>query len=117
MSKNVGDIKRQELVLVKWNDSQSSSGGWKNAEDIKSWADIGDPCETVGWVVHVDPKKLSIVVASSYDDDTDSVVHLMLIRMENITEIRRLDIGPNITRRLLARYGVEFSPGPGRRSG
>lgn len=111
MTKKLPDLKKEELVLIRWNDSSSSSGGWKSSLDVETWAKQGDPCETVGWVVHVDPKKLSIVVAASYDQETDSVIHLMLIRMENITEIRRLEIGPNITKRLLSHYGLEFSAG------
>jgi hypothetical protein len=110
MSKKGHDLKREELVLVKWRDTASSGGGWKDAEEVASWIKGGQPCETAGWIVSVDAKGLSVIVASSFDEETESVIHLMRIRMENITEIRRLNVGANISKRFFIKHGLEFVP-------
>lgn len=61
-----------ELVLVEWDDAYlpRATVAWSNVEDVEDIAaDGGFECESVGWVVHVDPACSTLAAHRSPDED------------------------------------------------
>ena len=65
------DISKYPMVRVTWADAQEAGSGWLDIEDCAN-AKLAE-CQSVGWLVHQDDKKL-IIMATIGKESSDAEV-------------------------------------------
>lgn len=79
---------KYKLVKVKWQDIVSNSN-WKTLEEAHEWAEkeMG-VCYSVGWLI--EKNKDYILVAGTYDQDSEEYNDISKIPVPNVYKITKL---------------------------